>query len=80
VSTYDRLKAIITQNFSKNEDHFSLEANYKNDLGFDSFELVIFVGLIEETFGIKVSDEEINGITTVASSIKLIEKHSTKAQ
>lgn len=80
MSTYDQLKAIIMQNFDKNEDQFSLEANYKNDLEFDSLELVLLVLLMEETFGIKVSDEEINGITTVANSITLIEKHSTKTQ
>lgn len=80
MSTYDQLKAIIMRNFGKNEEQFSLEANYKNDLGFDSFELVMLAELMEETFGIKVSDEEVNGITTIASSINLIEKHFTKAQ
>jgi len=78
VSIYDRLKVIITQKLGKNEDLFFLEANYKNDLGFDSLELVILVCQVEETFGIKVLDEEINGIITVAGTIKLIEKHSTK--
>lgn len=80
MSTYDRLKVIITQKLGKNEGLFFLEANYKNDLGFDSFELVILVCQMEETFGIKIPDEEMHGIMTVASTVNLIEKYSAKTE
>jgi acyl carrier protein len=51
------------------------EADFREDLGGDSLDLVMVVMKIEHEFRISVTDEEADQVNTVADIIGLVEKH-----
>ncbi len=78
---FERLKETISEIVEVNEDEITGDTRFVDDLGFNSFELMTFLGLIEEKFGIRIdpneilgmlSDEE-NGMNTINDAVKLLE-------
>jgi acyl carrier protein len=51
------------------------EADFREDLGGDSLDLVMVVMEIGKDFSISVTDEEADQVKTVADIIGLVEKH-----
>ena len=51
------------------------EADFREDLGGDSLDLVMVIMEIEKDFSISVTDEEADQVNTVADIIGLVEKH-----
>lgn len=51
------------------------EADFREDLGGDSLDLMIVIMEIEKDFSISVTDEEADQVKTVADIIGLVEKH-----
>src|SRR4051812_18394682 len=64
-SAEDRLKKIIAEQLSVNEDEVTPEANFIDDLNADSLDLVELIMSLEEEFNVKISDEEAEKIRTV---------------
>ena len=50
-------------------------ASYVNDLGADSLALVDIAMALEDEFGVKIPDEDINKITTVGATVSYIKEH-----
>jgi acyl carrier protein len=48
------------------------ESNFINDLGFDSLDLIELTMALEEEFGIEIPDEDVEGLSTVASVIEYL--------
>jgi acyl carrier protein len=48
------------------------DARFKEDLDADSLDLVELVMALEETFEIKVEEEELEGIETVGAAVDLV--------
>lgn len=74
-STESRVKKIIGEKLSINEDEISNEANFVEDLGADSLDNVELIMAFEEEFEIEISDEEAEKIATVHQAIDYIESH-----
>jgi acyl carrier protein len=51
------------------------EANFRDELGGDSLDLVEVMMAVEHEFRISVTDEEADQVNTVADIIGLVEKH-----
>ena len=72
---FEKIKNMLVENLGIAPEKVTLESEIIKDLGADSLDLVEMLLSLEETFGITVSDEETENITTVQDIVNLIEKN-----
>ena len=70
---FDKLKALVVDQLGGEEDEVTMEASMQDDLGADSLDLVDLVMSVEEEFGVKVADEDLENIKTVGDIVNYIE-------
>lgn len=75
-SAEDRLKKIIADQLSVNEDDVVPEASFIDDLNADSLDLVELIMSLEEEFGVKISDEDAAKILTVQDAMDYLHEHA----
>lgn len=75
-SILERVKKVVIEQLSVDENEVSSEASFTADLGADSLDTVELVMAFEEEFGIEIPDEEAEKIATVNDAVSYIEKHS----
>ena len=51
----------------------SFESDLKADLGMDSMDILYVVFIVQNTFDIEISDDEMNTFITVADMVKAVE-------
>jgi acyl carrier protein len=71
---YERIKEIIVDQLSVDESKVTMDASFVDDLGADSLDTVELVMALEEEFGLEISDEDAEKITTVGEAVKYIEE------
>ena len=69
----DKLKELVVDQLGVEEDEVTMEASMQDDLGADSLDLVDLVMSVEEEFGVKVADEDLENIKTVGDIVNYIE-------
>ena len=70
----EQVKAIIADKLGIDEDQIVDTANFTNDLGADSLDVVELVMEFEKVFGIEISDDDAGDkITTVGEAIQYLE-------
>ena len=72
---FEKIKNMLVENLGVAPEKVTLESEIIKDLGAASLDLVEMLLSLEETFGITVSDEETENITTVQDIVNLIEKN-----
>lgn len=72
---FEKLKDLVVDQLGVDEDEVTLEANIQDDLGADSLDVVDLVMSVEEEFGVKIADEELEGIKTVGDIVDYIEEN-----
>lgn len=70
---FEKVKAILSEQFDVEEDSITLETLIADDLGADSLDMVDLLMSIEDEFEIEVPDDEIENIRTVGELVKYIE-------
>ena len=70
---FDKLKELVVDQLGVAEDEVTMEASMQDDLGADSLDLVDLVMSVEEEFGVKVADEDLENIKTVGDIVNYIE-------
>lgn len=75
----ERVKKVIEEQLSVNQDQITKEASFIDDLGADSLDTVELVMALEEEFGIEIPDDEAEKITKVNEAVSYIEQHSSEA-
>ena len=68
-----RVKAIIVDQLGVDENEVTETAEFTKDLGADSLDTVELIMGFEKEFGIKVPDDQANGIKSVGDAIAYIE-------
>lgn len=73
---FDKLKKLVVDQLGVEEDEVTMEATMQDDLGADSLDLVDLVMSVEEEFGVKVADEDLENIKTVGDIVNYIEERA----
>ncbi len=71
-SIEEKVKEIIVEQLSVEDDKVVGEASFINDLGADSLDTVELVMAFEEKFGLEIPDEDAEKIATVQDAVSYI--------
>ncbi len=74
----ERVKKVIEDQLSVNQDQIIPEASFIDDLGADSLDTVELVMALEEEFGVEIPDDDAENITKVGAAIDYIKAHVTE--
>lgn len=72
----DRIKEMLVEQLGVDEVDVKMEASFQDDLDADSLDLVELIMEMEDSFGVKISDEEAEKIRTVGEAVNYIASHS----
>lgn len=72
---FEKVKAILSEQFDVEEDSITLDTSVVDDLGADSLDVVDLLMSIKDEFEIEIPDTEIDNIKTVGELVKYIEEH-----
>jgi len=78
MSVEERVKKVVEDQLSVNQDQINPEASFIDDLGADSLDTVELVMALEEEFGVEIPDEEAEKITKVGEAIEYIKAHAAE--
>ena len=73
---FEKVKAILSEQFDVEEDSITAETTLADDLGADSLDVVDLLMAIEDEFEVEIPDEEVENIKTVGTLVEYIEGHS----
>lgn len=72
---FEKVKEMIVEQLSVDEEVVTLDARFKEDLDADSLDLFEMVMAAEEEYGIEIPSEDLETITTVGEFVKYLEAH-----
>ncbi len=72
----DKVKAIIADKLSIDEDSISLDSSFAEDLSADSLDIVELIMALEDEFDLEIPDEDAEGIVTVGDVVDYIRNHT----
>lgn len=71
---FEQLKEMIMNYVDVEEDAITPDARFIEELHFNSYDFMSFLGEVEETFEITVDESDVLGLSTVGDAVKYIEK------
>lgn len=72
---FEKVKKIIAEQLSLEEDEITMDSSFIDDLGADSLDIVELVMALEEEFDLEIPDEDAEKIATVADTVNYIKEH-----
>ena len=72
---YEQVKDVLVEQLGAEEDQITEEASFQDDLDADSLDLVELIMELEDRFGVKISDDDAQGIQTVGQAVDYINSH-----
>lgn len=70
---FEKLAALIAEQFNVDEDSITMETSFADDLNADSVDLMDLSVALEEEFGLaELADEDISSITTVGDVVRFL--------
>ena len=75
-SVEEKVKHIIVEQLGVDAEEVKPDASFVDDLGADSLDVVELVMALEEEFGLEISDEDAEKLSSVKEAIGYIESHA----
>ena len=73
---FEKLVALIAEQFNVDEDSITMETSFVDDLNADSVDLMDLSVALEEEFGIEeMGDEDVSAIVTVGDVVRFLQSH-----
>jgi acyl carrier protein len=72
----ERVRTIVVQQLVVDPDEVVDSANFIDDLGADSLDMVEMAIKFEREFGLNISDDAAESIRTVGDAVKFLEKYA----
>jgi len=73
---FERVKEVLVEQLGVDESEINEAASFQEDLDADSLDLVELIMELEDQFGVKISDEDAQGIQTVGQAVEYIAARS----
>lgn len=73
---FEKVKRIIVEQLGVDEDLVTLDASFIDDLGADSLEIVDLIMAFESEFGVSISDEDAENMSTVQDAVDYLLEHA----
>ncbi|MGI5963881.1 MAG: acyl carrier protein [Lawsonibacter sp.] len=71
---FEKLKALIAEQFNVDEDSITLDTSFADDLNADSVDIVDLSMALEEEFGIdELGEDEASSISTVGDLVRFLQ-------
>jgi acyl carrier protein len=70
-----QLKPVVAEQLGVDEGEVREDASFTEDLNADSLDLVELIMSLEEKFGLQISDEDAEKLTTVGEAVDFISEH-----
>lgn len=70
---FEKVKEVLMEAINVDEDMIKMEANLKDDLGIDSLAAMELSLELETEFDVRIEDEELAKLVTVADIVSLLE-------
>lgn len=71
---FEKIRAIVADQLSIEEEKISMETSFTEDLGADSLDLFQIISELEEEFDMEFSNEAAETIKTVGDAVNYIKK------
>ena len=72
---FDKVKEIIAEKLSINEDNITMDSSFVDDLNADSLDLVELMMALEDELDTEIPDEEAENFKTVGDVVKYLKNH-----
>lgn len=72
--TFEKVKEVMVDTISCDEDKITMDAALKDDLGIDSLDAMELSMALEEAYGISIEEEALAEFTTVRKIVEYIDK------
>lgn len=70
---FEKIRAILAEQFDVDEDSITLNTNIEEDLDADSLDVFDVLMSLEDEFSVEIPDEDIENLSNVGSLVNYIE-------
>ena len=72
---FDKIREIIADKLSINEDEITMDSAFLEDLNADSLDIVELIMALEDELDMEIPDEDAENFVTVGDVVKFVKSH-----
>ena len=71
----EKLREIVAEQLSVEEDESNMETSFRDDLGADSLDLYELAEMLKDEYSVEIPEEEVGNLLTVGDVIRFLADH-----
>ena len=72
---FEKVREIIADKLSINEDEITMDSSFLEDLNADSLDIVELIMALEDELDMEIPDEDAESLVTVGDVVKYVKEH-----